>query len=126
MTASLCFEQSYSGIDGDSASSTEFYVLLSALSGVPLRQDLAVTGSVDQHPVLMDCARSQRKYARVESLWDELSAASPSAALVIEGRIVLAGSLADLGRLRDAIALLERRLAKRPNPGQFWERSRAS
>jgi ATP-dependent Lon protease len=49
MTASLCFEQSYSGIDGDSASSTEFYVLLSALSGVPLRQDLAVTGSVDQH-----------------------------------------------------------------------------
>src|ERR1700736_2832682 len=49
MTASICFEQSYSGIDGDSASSTEFYVLLSALSGVPLRQDLAVTGSVDQH-----------------------------------------------------------------------------
>ncbi len=49
MTASLCFEQSYSGIDGDSASSTELYALLSALSGVPLRQDLAVTGSVDQH-----------------------------------------------------------------------------
>jgi ATP-dependent Lon protease len=49
MTASLCFEQSYSGIDGDSASSTELYSLLSALSGVPLRQDLAVTGSVDQY-----------------------------------------------------------------------------
>jgi predicted ATP-dependent protease len=49
MTASLAFEQSYSGIDGDSASSTELYALLSALSGVPLRQDLAVTGSVDQH-----------------------------------------------------------------------------
>jgi predicted ATP-dependent protease len=49
MTASICFEQSYSGIDGDSASSTELYALLSALSGVPLRQDLAVTGSVDQH-----------------------------------------------------------------------------
>jgi predicted ATP-dependent protease len=49
MTASLCFEQSYSGIDGDSASSTELYALMSALSGVPLRQDLAVTGSVDQH-----------------------------------------------------------------------------
>jgi tetratricopeptide (TPR) repeat protein len=68
-----------------------------------------LTGSVDQHPVLMDCARSQRKYSRVESLWDELSAASPSAALVTEGRIVLAGSLADRGRLREAIALLERR-----------------
>jgi tetratricopeptide (TPR) repeat protein len=68
-----------------------------------------LTGSVDQHPVLMDCARSQRRYGRVESLWDELSAASPSAALVTEGRIVLAGSLADRGRLREAIALLERR-----------------
>ena len=49
MSASICFEQSYSGIDGDSASSTELYALLSALSGVPLRQDLAVTGSVDQY-----------------------------------------------------------------------------
>jgi len=49
MTAGICFEQSYSGIDGDSASSTELYALLSALSGVPLRQDLAVTGSVDQY-----------------------------------------------------------------------------
>ena len=68
-----------------------------------------LTGSVDQHPVLMDCARSQKKYSRVESLWDELSVASPSAALVTEGRIVLAGSLSDRGRLRDAIALLERR-----------------
>ena len=49
MTASICFEQSYSGIDGDSASSTELYALMSALSGVPIRQDLAVTGSVDQY-----------------------------------------------------------------------------
>ena len=49
MTASIAFEQSYSGIDGDSASSTELYALLSALSGVPIRQDLAVTGSVNQH-----------------------------------------------------------------------------
>jgi len=49
MSASICFEQSYSGIDGDSASSTELYALMSALSGVPIRQDLAVTGSVDQY-----------------------------------------------------------------------------
>ncbi|HXD89774.1 MAG TPA: AAA family ATPase, partial [Candidatus Binataceae bacterium] len=48
LSASICFEQSYSGIDGDSASSTELYALLSAISGVPLRQELAVTGSVDQ------------------------------------------------------------------------------
>jgi predicted ATP-dependent protease len=48
LSASICFEQSYSGVDGDSASSTEIYALVSALSGLPLRQDLAVTGSVNQ------------------------------------------------------------------------------
>lgn len=42
-------EQSYGGVDGDSASSTELYALLSALSGFPLHQDIAVTGSVNQH-----------------------------------------------------------------------------
>jgi predicted ATP-dependent protease len=47
--ASLVFEQSYGGVDGDSASSTELYALLSALSEVPIRQSLAVTGSVNQH-----------------------------------------------------------------------------
>src|SRR5580704_12498195 len=49
LSASVCFEQSYSGVDGDSASSTEIYALLSALSGLPIRQELAVTGSVNQH-----------------------------------------------------------------------------
>ncbi|NWG02271.1 MAG: AAA family ATPase [Syntrophaceae bacterium] len=48
MSASLCFEQSYSGVEGDSASSTEIYALLSSLSNLPLRQDIAVTGSVNQ------------------------------------------------------------------------------
>ena len=48
LTASLCFEQSYGGIDGDSASSTELYALLSCLADLPLRQDIAVTGSVNQ------------------------------------------------------------------------------
>lgn len=47
--ASLVFEQSYGGIDGDSASCAELYALLSALSGVPIRQGLAVTGSVNQN-----------------------------------------------------------------------------
>ena len=46
--ASLVFEQSYGGVDGDSASSAELYALLSALSGVPIDQGLAVTGSVNQ------------------------------------------------------------------------------
>lgn len=48
MEATLVFEQSYGEIDGDSASSTELYALLSALSGVPIKQSLAVTGSVNQ------------------------------------------------------------------------------
>jgi ATP-dependent Lon protease len=48
MSASIAFEQSYSGVDGDSASSTEIYALLSSLSGVPIKQNIAVTGSVNQ------------------------------------------------------------------------------
>ena len=47
-SASICFEQSYDGVEGDSASSTELYALLSALSGLPLNQGIAVTGSVNQ------------------------------------------------------------------------------
>ncbi|MBN1165050.1 MAG: AAA family ATPase [Candidatus Krumholzibacteriota bacterium] len=48
INASLCFEQSYGGVDGDSASSTELYAILSSISGLPLRQDIAVTGSINQ------------------------------------------------------------------------------
>lgn len=48
LSASLVFEQSYGGVEGDSASSTELYALLSALSDVPIRQGIAVTGSVNQ------------------------------------------------------------------------------
>ena len=49
LAASLVFEQSYGGVDGDSASSAELYALLSALAEVPIKQSLAVTGSVNQH-----------------------------------------------------------------------------
>jgi len=48
LTASLCFEQLYNGVDGDSASSTELYAILSSLSGIPINQAIAVTGSVNQ------------------------------------------------------------------------------
>ena len=48
LAASLVFEQTYGGVDGDSASSAELYALLSALAEVPIRQSLAVTGSVNQ------------------------------------------------------------------------------
>ena len=49
LSAKLVFEQSYEGVEGDSASSTELYAILSALSGLPIRQSLAVTGSVNQN-----------------------------------------------------------------------------
>ena len=48
LNASLCFEQLYNGVDGDSASSTELYAILSSLSGIPINQAIAVTGSVNQ------------------------------------------------------------------------------
>ena len=48
LSCRVCFEQNYNGIDGDSASSTELYCIISSLSELPIRQDLAVTGSVNQ------------------------------------------------------------------------------
>ena len=48
LTASVCFEQLYNGVDGDSASSTELYAILSSLSNIPINQSIAVTGSVNQ------------------------------------------------------------------------------
>jgi predicted ATP-dependent protease len=49
LTAQVTFEQNYEGVDGDSASSSELYAILSSLADLPLRQSLAVTGSVNQH-----------------------------------------------------------------------------
>jgi tetratricopeptide (TPR) repeat protein len=69
---------------------------------------VALTGSTEQHPVLMDCARALGRFDRVETLWQELKAVSPGAEIVSEGRIVAAGALADQGRLDDAIKMLER------------------
>ena len=65
------------------------------------------TGSTEQHPVLADCYRALGQHDRVEELWEEIGEASLAAPLVAEGRIVYAGSLADQGRLTDAIAVLE-------------------
>ncbi len=52
LNASICFEQSYAGVDGDSASSTEAYCLLSSLADVPINQSIAVTGSMNQHGMI--------------------------------------------------------------------------
>jgi tetratricopeptide (TPR) repeat protein len=63
--------------------------------------------SVDQHPTLADCYRAKKRWKRVDELWDELRHASPAPELLAEGRLVQAGSLADRGRIEDAIELLE-------------------
>ena len=65
-----------------------------------------LTGAVDQHPVLADSYRALRRWKAVDELWTELRDASPSAELVMEGRIVAAGALADRGRLTEAIELM--------------------
>jgi tetratricopeptide (TPR) repeat protein len=75
-----------------------------------------LSDAVDQHPVLMDCYRAQHRWRKVEQLWDELAATSPSAELVTEGRIVQAGALADQGRLPEALALLRRRAERARKP----------
>jgi ATP-dependent Lon protease len=67
LAASICFEQSYSGVDGDSASSSEVYALLSALADIGLRQDLAVTGSVNQQGVVQPIGGVNQK---IEGFYD--------------------------------------------------------
>lgn len=66
-----------------------------------------LAGTTEQHPVLADCYRALQKWDDVDDLWDELKAASPSADLMTEGRIVAAGAMADRGDLKGAIVLLE-------------------
>ncbi|MBE0446873.1 MAG: AAA family ATPase [Actinobacteria bacterium] len=67
ISASITFEQSYEGVDGDSASSTELYTLLSALSDVPIKQSLAVTGSVNQRGEIQPIGGVSRK---IEGFYD--------------------------------------------------------
>lgn len=70
LTASLVFEQTYSEVEGDSASSAELYALISALSDVPVKQSLAVTGSVNQHGVIQPIGGVNEK---IEGFFDVCS-----------------------------------------------------
>ena len=72
--------------------------------------------STEQHPVLMDCYRAEKRWNDINYLWDELREVSPSGSLVVEGRIVMAGTLADRGDLKGAVNLLEKgwKAPKRP------------
>lgn len=90
LSASICFEQSYGTIDGDSASSTEIYALLSALSGLPLRQDLAVTGSLNQKGEIQPIGGVNLK---VESFYDTCKARGLSGS---EGVLIPASNVPDL------------------------------
>jgi tetratricopeptide (TPR) repeat protein len=78
-----------------------------------------LTDSAEQHPVLMDCYRAQKRWSKVDELWGELAATSPSPEVVAEGRIVLAGSYADRGRIDDALALLRRKSKPVPKPRDY-------
>lgn len=69
--ASLTFEQLYGDIDGDSASSTELYVLLSALADIPIKQGMAVTGSVDQHGQIQPIGGATQKIEGFHAICEE-------------------------------------------------------
>lgn len=74
--------------------------------------------AVEQHPVLSDCYRALEQWTQVEELWEELREVSPTAELVTEGRIVMAGALADQGDLPAAIKLIGQGFTfpKKPRP----------
>ena len=84
-----------------------------------LEEYTRISGAVDQLPVLMDCYRAQRRWRKVDSLWNDLRGASASAEVVTEGRIVAAGALADRGRVPDALKLLGRRTDRVANPKPY-------
>ncbi len=102
MAASICFEQSYSGIDGDSASSTELYALLSALSGLPIRQNLAVTGSVDQYGNVQAIGAANEK---IESFYRVCKALGLSGA---QGVLIPRANVRNLILDAEVIAAVER------------------
>jgi len=87
------------------------------LAAAELEAFRALTKSTEQHPVLADCYRALKRPDAVAKLWEELREASPSAELVTEGRIVAAGTLADKGKIQEAIDLLSQgkwRLPRQP------------
>lgn len=67
-----------------------------------------LSDSADQLPVMMDCLRALHRDAAVDEMWDELRHLSPEPEVVAEGRIVMAGALADRGELPAAVKMLER------------------
>ncbi len=81
-----------------------------------------LAGSCEQNPVLCDCYRAMGRWNDVDALWRELRDVSPDAATVAEGRIVVAGGLADRGRTQDAVRLLEQGWKQPKNPREHHVR----
>jgi ATP-dependent Lon protease len=101
MSASLCFEQSYGGVDGDSASSTELYAILSSLAGLPIRQDTAVTGSINQKGEIQPIGGVNEK---IEGFYDVCSARGLKGT---EGVIIPVQNVPDLMLDSEVVAAVE-------------------
>ena len=99
--ASLVFEQSYGGVDGDSASAAELFALLSALSEVPIRQCFAVTGSVDQHGLIQAIGGANEK---IEGFFDLCRAAGLTGE---QGCLIPASNVKHLMLRADVVAACE-------------------
>jgi predicted ATP-dependent protease len=101
--ASITFEQSYGGIDGDSASSTEIYAILSSLSGIPIRQDMAVTGSVNQKGEIQPIGGVNLK---IEGFYDVCKAKGLTGQ---QGVLIPEANVADLMLREDVIESIRRK-----------------
>ncbi|GAB4116577.1 MAG: ATP-binding protein [Candidatus Caldatribacteriota bacterium] len=99
--ASICFEQSYSGVEGDSASSTEAYALLSSLSDLPLRQDIAVTGSINQKGEIQPIGGVNQK---IEGFYDVCKAKGLTGT---QGVIIPALNVPDLMLRKDVVEAIK-------------------
>ena len=97
LSASLVFEQSYSGVDGDSASAAELFALLSAIAEVPIRQDIAVTGSVNQHGEIQPIGGANEK---IEGFFDVCQAKGLSGS---QGVIIPATNVRHLMLRKDVV-----------------------
>ncbi|MDO8055521.1 MAG: S16 family serine protease, partial [Candidatus Hermodarchaeota archaeon] len=87
LSARLVFEQSYGGVDGDSASSTELYAMLSALSDIPIQQRFAVTGSVNQHGQVQAIGGVNQKVEGFFAVCKELGLTGDQGVLIPEANV---------------------------------------
>lgn len=79
----------------------------------------AKTGSYDQIPLIMDCYRAEKNFAKVDQLWADLGAVSPSGEVVAEGRIVHSQSLAERGQIGEALKLLRKKVKPLARPKDY-------